>query len=80
MPRKPKAKDGLTARERVELYEAQMAQKNADAGRGNKTDADQSGNEKNDAPDVVKRLKTVAAEEKPLPKPQHATVRVDFFT
>lgn len=78
MPRKPKAKDGLTARERVALYEAQRAQKGAEMSREDKTYAIQGNNEQNDALSVVNQPKTVTVEVKPLPKPQHATVRVDF--
>ena len=78
MPRRPKAKDGLTARERVALYEAQKAQKLAEMGiEGNENvSADAEGN--NAGIESVKQIKKNIPAEKPLPKPQHATVKVDF--
>ncbi len=75
MPRRPKPKNTLSAGERAAIYEAEQAEKRA---RMN-TDSASSG----DA--VADKVKGSVApekkEEKPkiiLPKPQHATVKVDF--
>ena len=76
MPRKPKAKDGLTARERVAIYEAEQAQKQARMG------AERESLES--VPDALSLKaepippKSAKKVERILPKTQHATVRVDF--
>ena len=71
MPRKPKAKDGLTAGERVALYEAQRAQKQAEmSGVDTKVKKAETATES--------FTKIEKKEPKILPKPQHATVKVDF--
>jgi hypothetical protein len=73
VPRKPKAKDGLTAGQRVALYEAEQERKRLEK----QGEASADGVSDGDAPD-----KKASAQEKkvpkPLPKPQHATVRVDL--
>ena len=78
MPRKPKAKDGLTAGERVALYEAEKAQKRAQR----VNDGDEAANNAEKAVNVedATTLAVVPPKKEPkiLPKPQHATVKVDF--
>lgn len=72
MPRKPKAKNALSAGERVALYEAEKAEKRAQGGAiapENTNDADK---EKANVPTKPEKAKII------LPKPQHATVKVDF--
>ncbi|MBE6647758.1 MAG: hypothetical protein E7611_09030 [Ruminococcaceae bacterium] len=72
MPRKPKPKNTLSAGERAALYEAEMAEKRARmSANADKTES------KDTKPDITSK----ATSEKPkivLPKPQHATVKVDF--
>lgn len=80
MPRRPKARDGLTAGERVARYEAEQLEKQKrmrDASNEERRSEDSA--RVSDAPEgVVESKKTVKAEKKVLPKPQSATVRVDF--
>ena len=82
MPRKPKAKDGLTARERVALYEAEQAQKQARL--SDKSDIAMNDTLSESSGDPLTRssqgaeAKAEKRVEKILPKPQHATVRVDL--
>ena len=74
MPRKPKPKNTLSAGERAAIYEAEQAEKRA---RMQDVEADVSGAETVSAAKAEKTEK----QEKPkvvLPKPQHATVKVDF--
>ena len=80
MPRKPKAKDGLTARERVALYEAEQAQKRAQMTDGEASGATAQGDTRGEAADLHRENadKRAPKPEKILPKPQHATVRVDL--
>ena len=78
MPRKPKAKDGLTAGERVALYEAERAQRRArDVGAATNGADDPNAATESDK-NAASLPKTEKIEPKILPKPQHATVRVDF--
>ena len=71
MPRKPKPKNTLSAGERAAIYEAEQAQKKSRA----KNDSDGQ----DAAAEIPSPTKNVVAEEKtPLPKPQHATLEVDF--
>ena len=78
MPRKPKAKDGLTAGERVALYEAERAQRRArDVGTATNGADDSSAATESDK-NAASLPKIEKIEPKILPKPQHATVRVDF--
>ena len=75
MPRKPKPKNTLSAGERAALYEAEMAEKRAKMS----TTGAENGSEATDMPPKASQPKET--EEKPkiaLPKPQHATVKVDF--
>ena len=71
MPRKPKPKNTLSAGERAAIYEAEQAEKKA---RAQSAPVDQAKADvaaaSSDAP--AKEVKAV------LPKPQHATVKVDF--
>ncbi len=72
MPRKPKPKNTLSAGERAALYEAEQAEKRARMS----ADANQS-----ESGETKVEKKPEAVPEKPkvvLPKPQHATVKVDF--
>lgn len=71
MPRKPKAKDGLTAGERVALYEAQKAQKQA-----RMSNSDINAKKAEEAVDSTPKAEK--KEPRILPKPQHATVKVDL--
>ena len=75
MPRRPKARDGLTAGERVARYEVEQLEKQ-------KRMREESTNEVDDGAvaqsAIVEMKNTVKAEKKTLPKPQSATVRVDF--
>lgn len=85
MPRRPKPKDGLTAGERVALYEAeQLERRRRMTGEGKRVDAVDSATETGEfsqtatveeetVPEVV-----VQKPKKALPKPQTATVRVDL--
>ena len=68
MPRKPKARDGLSAGERVKLYEAQQEAKRASVAEN--TDKSDT----NTAEPEIAKPKT----KKQLPKPQHAVVNVDL--
>ena len=75
MPRKPKAKNTLSAGERAALYEAEMAEKRA------RMSTDGTASDKSDAIKANEPVQAEKKEEKPkivLPKPQHATVKVDF--
>lgn len=76
MPRKPKAKDGLTARERVALYEAEQAQKQARMNAEFKADTTETADPTAKSADIPPKSEKKA--EKILPRPQHATVRVDL--
>ena len=74
MPRKPKPKNTLSAGERAAIYEAEQTEKRA---RMQESIADASGKQaisdvKTEKAERIEKSKTV------LPKPQHATVRVDF--
>ena len=74
MPRKPKPKNTLSAGERAAIYEAEQAEKRA---RMQEENIDASG--RGTAP--MAKAEKLEKQEKPkvvLPKPQHATVRVDF--
>jgi len=77
MPRKPKAKDGLTAGQRAALYEARQAEKIAKM-----SGAENAVSLKQEQADKVAARSLDGSDppkaEKVLPKPQHATVRVDF--
>lgn len=71
MPRKPKPKNTLSAGERAAIYEAEQAEKKARAHAATKeTDQADAALASSDIP--VEEVKVV------LPKPQHATVKVDF--
>jgi hypothetical protein len=75
MPRKPKPKNTLSAGERAALYEAEMAEKRAKMS----AQGDDNGSDIAEIPPKAPQSKE--APEKPkivLPKPQHATVKVDF--
>lgn len=75
MPRKPKPKNTLSAGERAALYEAEMAEKRA------RMNADSASSAEAGASKISEHAKVEKTEEKPkivLPKPQHATVKVDF--
>lgn len=71
MPRKPKPKNTLSAGERAAIYEAEQAEKKARA---------QSVSEEKANADVAAVSSDISIEENKLilPKPQHATVKVDF--
>ncbi len=74
MPRKPKPKNTLSAGERAAIYEAEQAEKRARMQEGT-VSGDTGAGEVNEPTQPEKK------EEKPkivLPKPQHATVKVDF--
>lgn len=71
MPRKPKAKDGLTAGERVARYEAERAQKQAKISREDVA-LEKAETTRDVTPSMDKKVPRI------LLKPQHATVRVDF--
>ena len=74
MPRKPKPKNTLSAGERAAIYEAEQAEKRA---RMHEASADASVNDTS----PMAKSEVVEKQEKPkvaLPKPQHATVKVDF--
>ena len=74
MPRKPKPKNTLSAGERAAIYEAQKAEKAE-----KKLQMPDTDNEPETATNTAPSEKVSKAEEKPqLPKPQHATVDVDF--
>ncbi len=88
MPRRPKAKDGLSAGERVALYEAQQAERraqmmgadgsaSADLGRDAELNGKTVAAKSADAGVPPKSQPSIKAE-KVLPKPQHATVKVDL--
>lgn len=75
MPRKPKPKNTLSAGERAALYEAEMAEKRARMSVGSADDIATEAGEGKAAEKII------TEPEKPkvvLPKPQHATVKVDF--
>ena len=73
MPRKPKAKDGLTAGQRVALYEAEQEKKRLQMQAS--ADVDAATVTENGGNDAVKEIKKAP---RALPKPQHATVKVDL--
>ena len=73
MPRKPKAKDGLTAGQRVALYEAEQEKKRLQMQAS--ADVDAATVTENGENDAVKEIKKAP---RALPKPQHATVKVDL--
>ena len=76
MPRKPRAKNALSAGERAALYEAEQAQKRAKMISGK---ADGGSNPDYAEDGVVKTETAKAGKKKPeLKKPQFATVRVDL--
>ena len=70
MPRKPKPKNTLSAGERAAIYEAEQAEKKARMQEG--TVIDPVPDPENKANEEPKKAPIV------LPKPQHATVKVDF--
>ena len=75
MPRKPKPKNTLSAGERAAIYEAEQAEKRARMQEASSADASDA----NTVPET--KDEKIEKQEKPkvvLPKPQHATVRVDF--
>ncbi|MBQ8408526.1 MAG: hypothetical protein IJY39_06630 [Clostridia bacterium] len=74
MPRKPKPKNTLTAGERVALYEAEQ-EKHRQQLAG---DVPKEEEGKADAEACFKPEKAVSNEKKVKPRPQHATVTVDF--
>jgi hypothetical protein len=76
MPRKPKAKDGLTAGQRVALYEAEQERKKLEKLDKNTQSAEKAAADGAEA--VEKAILEEKKAQKPLPKPQHATVRVDL--
>jgi hypothetical protein len=69
MPRRPKAKDGLTAGQRVALYESQLEEKRK------KMQEDQRDKSEKQAEETVKEPTNRV---KVLQKPQYATVNVDL--
>lgn len=72
MPRKPKAKDGLTAGQRVALYEAQLEEKRKNMlGETQEKQDLAKGENAEEKPGVPQRARE-------LQKPQYATVKVDF--
>ena len=74
MPRRPKARDGLTAGERVRLYEAEQKAKAAQLG-GEAAQIKADGS----APDVQPKMTEAPQRTKrQLPLPQHAVVSVDL--
>ncbi len=72
MPRKPKAKNALSAGERVALYEAERAEKKSKAGIEVNLDITDA------APSTATNQAEIEKPKIVLPKPQHATVKVDF--
>lgn len=83
MPRRPKPKDGLTAGQRVALYEAELEERRRKMlGEGASDDngraiSDANG-DKIETVDPVESTKNERNVRKPLPKPQYATVNVDL--
>ena len=75
MPRRPKARDGLSAGERVALYQAEMEEKRR---RMDLQSAAAQKEEKIRDSDADINRTVSAKEKKALPKPQHAVVKVDF--
>ena len=76
MPRRPKAKDGLTAGQRVALYEAQLEEKRKNMlgenmSQENVATLGAAAEKAADAP-------VASNQQKKLQKPQHATVKVDL--
>lgn len=69
MPRKPKAKNTLSAGERVALYEAEKAEKRAKSDSKAELDASDNNEAQKSEPEKPRVV---------LLKPQHATVKVDF--
>ena len=89
MPRKPKPKNTLTAGERAALYEAEMEKKQrrmrADESENANAESEDGFDVKNTSVNDVdartepeKRVMRSEKIKKQLPKPEHATVRVDF--
>ncbi len=83
MPRKPKPKDGLSAGERVALYEAKQAERMAQMSGGAdeekiKDDVRQKKNGDLTTADLSAAAKISPKPAKTLQKPQHATVKVDI--
>lgn len=72
MPRKPKAKNTLSAGERAAIYEAEQAEKRAKLNAETAQDEPKNNENKAEAAEKQEKPKVV------LPKPQHATVKVDF--
>ncbi len=75
MPRRPKPKNTLSAGERAAIYEAEQAEKRA------RMNADSTSSSDAVADKIKESSAPEKKEEKPkiiLPKPQHATVKVDF--
>ena len=75
MPRRPKAKDGLTAGQRVALYESQLEEKRKSMRSASAGDEPVT--------DMAEKAQMVTEEKAPkkakvLPKPQYATVNVDL--
>ncbi len=78
MPRRPKARDGLSAGERAALYQAEQEEKLRRMNMGNESDRARGAKQPDDADLPVESVKKVKKEKKILPKPQHAVVKVDF--
>ena len=76
MPRRPKPKNTLSAGERVALFEAEQQEKQKKLSSG-KDDVTIASNGEKIAPARDEAVAKKTAQKK-LPKPQHATVRVDF--
>lgn len=83
MPRKPKAKNSLSAGERVALYLAEQEEKQRKIETGAVGTSDGDANSKIVGEDIERTRRDSlteksAARKKVLPKPQHAVVRVNF--
>ncbi len=82
MPRRPKPKDGLTAGQRVALYEAELEEKRKKMlGEAENGNASKSGGKDNSEDDTVAHSEAEMPEKnvkKSLRKPQYATVNVDL--
>lgn len=75
MPRRPKARDGLTAGERVRLYEAEQKARSAHVDSG----ADQNAaTQVNTEAGQTQRAESAQKAKRQLPLPQHAVVNVDL--
>lgn len=79
MPRKPKPKNTLSAGERAALYEAEQEEKRRSLSSVSQVpEADRNKNDKKDVLDGEKPENSANKPKKAKPKPQRATVRVDF--